>query len=120
MKNLSAAALALALSAAAGLGAQRTPYAPANFIKIESPVIVLTHVRIVDGTGAPARENQAIVIRDGTIAAVGGSDGGIPLSDSRTPAFVDLKGKTVIPGFVMVHEHLYYPTGAAIYGQLGE
>ena len=29
-------------------------------------------------------------------------------------------GKSVIPGLVMVHEHLYYPTGPGVYGQLGE
>src|SRR5205823_1901851 len=58
-----------------------------------------------------------VVIRDGVFAAVGDAD--------RTPApagstVIDLGGKTVIPGLVMVHEHLYYPTGPAIYGQLGE
>jgi imidazolonepropionase-like amidohydrolase len=26
----------------------------------------------------------------------------------------------VMPGMVMVHEHLYYPTGPGVYGQLGE
>ena len=29
-------------------------------------------------------------------------------------------GKSVIPGLVMLHEHLYYPTGPGVYGQLGE
>jgi enamidase len=33
---------------------------------------------------------------------------------------LDLAGRTVIPGLVMVHEHLYYPTGPGVYGQLGE
>jgi len=33
---------------------------------------------------------------------------------------VDLAGRTALPGFVMVHEHLYYPTGPGVYGQLGE
>ena len=33
---------------------------------------------------------------------------------------IDLTGKSVIPGLVMVHEHLYYPTGPGVYGQLGE
>ena len=116
MKNLLSAA-ALAFSAAATIGAQRAPYAPANFIKIESPVIVLTHVRVVDGTGAAPRENQTIVLRDGKIADIGDS-GRVP--DPGGPTVFDLTGKTVIPGLVMVHEHLYYPTGPAIYAQLGE
>ena len=25
-----------------------------------------------------------------------------------------------MPGLVMLHEHLYYPTGPGVYGQLGE
>jgi enamidase len=32
---------------------------------------------------------------------------------------VDLTGKSVMPGLVMVHEHLYYTTGPGVYGQLG-
>ena len=29
---------------------------------------------------------------------------------------IDLTGKTVMPGLVMVHEHLYYPAGPGVYG----
>src|SRR5436190_17300168 len=41
------------------------------FVQIDTPTVVLTHVRVIDGTGAPARPDQTIVIRDGQIAAVG-------------------------------------------------
>src|SRR5262249_59445312 len=47
------------------------PNAPANFITIQSPVIALTHVRVIDGTGAAARADQTIVIRDGNISELG-------------------------------------------------
>jgi dihydroorotase-like cyclic amidohydrolase len=103
----------------AGISAQRgpNPNAPENFIKIPGPDLVLLHARVIDGTGAAPLENQTILIRDGRLAAVGSAD--------RTPppaglTAIDLAGKTVMPGLVMVHEHLYYPTGTAIYGQLGE
>jgi enamidase len=33
---------------------------------------------------------------------------------------IDLTGKSVIPGLVMVHEHLFYPTGPGVYGNLAE
>ena len=105
--------------ASAAVLAQRgaNPSAPENFIKIQGPDVVLLHARVIDGTGAAPLENQTIVVRDGLLAAIGSPDrilapGGIPS--------IDLTGKTVIPGLVMVHEHLYYPTGSAIYGQLGE
>ncbi|HMD37525.1 MAG TPA: hypothetical protein VKH42_21265, partial [Vicinamibacterales bacterium] len=93
--------------------AQQNSGAPAAFTKVQGALIALTHARVIDGTGAAPKENQTIVIRDGTIAAV---------NDAAPPAgatVVDLAGKSVIPGLVMLHEHLYYPTGPGVYGQLG-
>src|SRR3954464_6346599 len=87
-----------------------------GFIKTDAPVIALTHARIIDGTGAPAKEDQTIVIRGGNIAELGDA------ARVKAPAgatTIDLAGKSVIPGLVMVHEHLYYPTGPGVYGQLG-
>jgi cytosine/adenosine deaminase-related metal-dependent hydrolase len=102
---------------AIALGAQApNPNARANFVKIDSPVVVLGHVRVIDGTGAPARENQTLIIRDGNIAAVG--DAAAVTVPAGATVF-DLAGRTVIPGLVMMHEHLYYTTGPGVYGQLG-
>ena len=92
------------------------PGARANFVKIDAPVVVLTHARVIDGTGAPARENQTLIIRDGNIASVGEASS-IQLPAGAT--VIDLSGRTVIPGLVMMHEHLYYTTGPGVYGQLG-
>jgi Amidohydrolase family len=92
------------------------PSARANFVKIDAPVIALTHARVIDGTGAPARENQTLIIRDGNIAAVGEASS-IQLPAGAT--IIDLSGRSVIPGLVMMHEHLYYTTGPGVYGQLG-
>jgi hypothetical protein len=41
-----------------------------GYVAVASPVMVLANVRIVDGTGAPARDGQSVVIRDGRIEAV--------------------------------------------------
>lgn len=92
------------------------PNARAAFVKFDAPVIALAHTRVIDGTGAPARENQVIVIRDGKIAAVGNA------ASIQIPAgavTIDLAGRSVMPGLVMMHEHLYYTTGRGVYGQLG-
>ena len=92
------------------------PNARAAFVKIDAPVIALAHTRVIDGTGAPARENQVIVIRGGNIAAVGNA------ASIQIPAgavTIDLAGRSVMPGLVMMHEHLYYTTGPGVYGQLG-
>jgi enamidase len=110
-------ALVVVLGAAvASQPPQANPNAPQNFTKVTAPVIALTHARVIDGTGAPARGDQTVVLRDGTITAVGGA-AAVSVPDGAT--VIDLTGKTVIPGLVMMHEHLYYTTGPGVYGQLG-
>ncbi len=108
----------VALVASATLAAQRPTIGNAvrQFVSVDAPVVALTHVRVIDGTGAPARPDQTVVMRDGTIAAMGPA-ATTPAPDGAT--VLDLTGKSVIPGLVMVHEHLYYPTGPGVYGQLG-
>ena len=97
----------------------RPTLAPAvrAYVAIDTPIVALTHVRVIDGTGAAARGDQTIVIRDGNIAAIG------PAASTPVPAgaqTLDLTGKSVIPGLVLVHEHLFYPTGPGVYGNLAE
>jgi imidazolonepropionase-like amidohydrolase len=87
-----------------------------NYIKHADPVIALTNVRVIDGTGAAAKENQTLVIRGGNIAQLGDA-GSVKPPEGAT--VIDLAGKSVIPGLIMVHEHLYYPTGGSVYAQLG-
>jgi amidohydrolase family protein len=92
------------------------PNAPANFVKVQAPVVALVHANVIDGTGAPARSDQTVVIRGAEIAEVG-SAAAVAAPPGAT--IVDLAGKSVIPGLVMMHEHLYYTTGPGVYGQLG-
>lgn len=109
----------IALAAAATAVAQRPPISNAvrSFVAVDAPVVALTHARVIDGTGAPPREDQTVIVRDGLIAAVG-SFAGTAVPEGAT--VVDLTGKSVIPGLVMLHEHLFYPTGPGVYGQLGQ
>jgi imidazolonepropionase-like amidohydrolase len=88
-----------------------------GFITVDAPVIALTNVRVIDGTGAPALAGQTVIIKGGTIADIGDAARLQPPADAKV---LDLPGRTVFPGLVMVHEHLYYPTGPGVYGQLGE
>jgi len=43
----------------------------ADFVVADEPVIVLNHVRVVDGTGAAASEDQAVVVANGKIQSIG-------------------------------------------------
>ncbi len=81
------------------------------FVTVDAPVVALQHVRIIDGTGAPPREDQTIVIDHGKIAAAGPFAGTAVPGGAQT---MTLSGTTVIPGLVGMHEHLFYPSGGGI------
>ena len=62
--------------------------------------LLLTNARLLDGTGAPARERASVLVRDGRIAAIDGAD---PPADCRV---LDVGGRTLMPGLVDAHAHL--------------
>ena len=73
MRQLSAAILLVA-SLTAGLSAQERSALSSvtkSFVAIDAPVIALQHVRVIDGTGAPAAENQTVLIDQGNIREIG-------------------------------------------------
>jgi imidazolonepropionase-like amidohydrolase len=90
--------------------AQQYSAAVKQFININSDTLALTHVKIIDGTGAPAKPDQTILIIKGRIVRVGNTmDVAIP----QTAKTIDCTGKTIIPGMIMMHEHLFYGELAA-------
>jgi imidazolonepropionase-like amidohydrolase len=103
--------IALLILAAAATAQNRFTPGTQPFIAVGAPVVALTHVRIIDGTGAAPAENQTVVIDHGKIATVGPSAGVAVPSGAQT---LDLTGSTVIPGMVGMHEHLFYPSGGGI------
>lgn len=102
---------AVPLLCAAVLGQPQFTPGVRPFIGVDAPVIALEHVRIIDGTGAPALEGQTIVIDRGRILSVGPADQARIPSGARR---IDLANHTVIPGLVGMHEHLFYPSGGGI------
>jgi hypothetical protein len=83
----------------------------APFITIQAPVFVLSHVRVIDGTGAPARDDQALVVANGKIQSIGAAaSAAIPDGAQQ----LNLPGYTVIPGIVGMHDHLYYTDSFAL------
>ncbi len=64
---------------------------------------VFTHAALIDGTGAPAMKDAAIIIVNGRIAAMG------PAGKTKAPGgaqVIDLTGKTIIPGIINAHSHI--------------
>jgi enamidase len=119
----SAAPFALACTAAAfaaspgsaQTAAQTAAERFSDLVAVHSPVVALTNAKIIDGTGAPARTGQTVVIRDGRIAAVGAT-GSVQVPTGAH--VVDMSGHTIIPGLVGLHNHSYYTGGNGRAAQL--
>ena len=69
-------------------------------------ILAITHVTVIDATGAPARPDMTVLINDRKIAVVGGFSS---ISIPRNAQVIDASGKFLIPGLVDSHVHL---TGA--------
>jgi hypothetical protein len=81
------------------------PSALTPFVAVSAPIVALTHVHLVDGTGASGRTDQTVILDGTRIASVG------PFSSTRIPAgaqVLDLANQTVLPGLVGLHEHTYF------------
>ena len=102
------------LLAAAPLRSQPLSPEVKGFVAVDAPVLALTHVRIIDGTGGPVREDQTLVIANGKIQALGGA-----ASAPAGAKVMDLTGYTVIPGLVGMHDHLFYPQGGGFFAEMG-
>ena len=97
---------------AAGQSYEALAPAVREFVAVPEGSVALVGVRLVDGTGAPARPGMTVLIRDGRIEAVG------PAASVQVPAgarVVDGAGQTLLPGLVMLHEHFFYPSGQGRY-----
>ena len=89
-----------------------------QFIRAEAPVVALTHVRVIDGTGAAPIEDQTIVITEGKIQSITPSPTATVPASAQT---LDLKGYTVLPGLVGMHDHMFFPMGGTppMYSNMG-
>ena len=86
-----------------------------SFVKVDAAVVALTHVRVIDGTGAAAREDQTVVLSKGKIESIGDSASANIPKDAQV---LDLHGYSVIPGLVGMHDHMFYPVGDGVFGEM--
>ena len=77
----------------------------ARFISDSAKTTAFTDVKVIDGTGNPSKAHQTVIISNGIITQIGNvKDITIP----QEAKVINCSGKTIIPGLVMLHEHMYY------------
>src|SRR5580692_7420372 len=109
---LSASYLLLALQAIS-----QTTFSPAvkKFIDYDTAVITFTQCKLADVKHLKVLEDQTVIVRNGIITAVDDSKKLAPLAGSTV---IDLTGKSLLPGFVLLHEHMFYAAYSADFSYL--
>ena len=109
--------IAAALTLSAWASAQAAPFAAIvlppptapgaavqPYVRIPAGRIALTHVRLIDGTGAAPQEDMVVLLDGARIAAVQSATAPIPVGVK----IIDMTGRTILPGLVGMHDHMYY------------
>ncbi|HEY4148588.1 MAG TPA: amidohydrolase family protein, partial [Chitinophagaceae bacterium] len=104
-KQLLTLSASLFLLAAAPLRAQTFSNQVSQYFSVKADTVALTDATVIDGTGSPAKPHQTLIIINGRIARLG-KTGAVAIPAGAK--VINASGKTLIPGLVMVHEHLYY------------
>jgi imidazolonepropionase-like amidohydrolase len=119
MRRLTFILCILAASTTFGQTHDSTDVAP--FVTVKAPVFVLSHVRVIDGTGTAAKDDQVVVIANGKTQSIA------PVGSFQPPPgaeLLDRPGYTVIPGLIGMHNHLYYTDSYSVqisaHGELAE
>src|SRR5260370_16330098 len=77
-----------------------------DFVKVDAPLVALTHVRVIDGTGAGARQDQTVMIFKGKTSAVGDA---ASVREPREPKLIHFPGYSVIPALFALLHHIFSP-----------
>jgi len=76
--------------------------------------LVIRNARLIDGTGAPPRDDLSILVMNGRIADIAPD-----ISAPDVPA-LDVHGSTVVPGLMNMHVHFHFAPGQAQRGDSQE
>lgn len=74
----------------------------ANGLYAQERVTALVGGTVIDGTGKPPRTGDTVLIRGERIAAIGRK-----VKIPKGATVIDITGKTVIPGLIDMHGHMY-------------
>lgn len=116
---------------AASAAPQNLSPAVQQYVADDRREIGITHVRIIDGTGALAKEDQTILIVNGRILRIFGPNEKLSPSKDEMPIIekgrpwkmkveklIDGTGMTLLPGLVLLHEHMFYPAGGGVFHEM--
>ncbi len=76
-----------------------------RFVAVDARRVVLTHVRVIDGTGSAAVADRNLVIEDGRIASITPA---ASVAEASGQLVLDRPGYSVLPGLVGMHDHLFH------------
>ncbi|MFL6849543.1 MAG: amidohydrolase family protein [Sphingomicrobium sp.] len=107
--RLLAAASAILCSVAAGAGPVLAPPPQLGpevqpFVHVPAGRIAITHLRIIDGTGAAPVDDATLLIEGEKIGALLPSGAAVPAGYR----VLDGTGETALPGLVGMHNHMFY------------
>ena len=84
-------------------------YSVQSYISYKQDTIAFTHCYLADVIHKRVLSDETIIIEHGIITAAGKSkDVTIP----SNATVIDCTGKSVLPGFVLLHEHMFYPAAS--------
>jgi imidazolonepropionase-like amidohydrolase len=89
------------------VGISQTSFSPGvkKFIDYDSSAIAFTHCKLADVKNLKVLDDKTVIVRNGVITAIENS------KSFAVPAgitVIDLTGKSLLPGLVLMHEHMYY------------
>lgn len=74
-----------------------------QYVKVPAGKVALVHVRVIDGTGSPALEDQTVLLDGSRITAVQHASINVPMGYT----IIDASGLSVFPGIVGMHDHQF-------------
>ena len=83
-----------------------------RFVKISDSEFVINNVRLIDGTGSLTQEDISVIVKKGRIVSISKTN---DIKHRSITKVIDGRGHTLIPGLVMLHEHMFYPSGEGRY-----
>lgn len=84
-----------------------------KYIEYNDSVIVFKNALLIDGKGNAAKPHQTVIIINGKISWIGDDTKAVIPKVAKT---IDLNAKALMPGLVMLHEHMYIAAPSLEFG----